>query len=310
MKSPLLAIMGPTATGKSDFAISLAKKVNGEIISADSAQIYKELQIITARIPPEEMQGIPHHLMGFLELGKGFSLAEYQKLAYEKITNILNRKKIPILVGGTGLYLRAVLEDYKLSEAPPDQKFRDEMKKRAEIEGKESLYNELRELDIEASKKIHPNNVKRVIRALEVIRNTGKLFSDFSNKGIEHPLNIEPFSFCITYPREILYDRINKRVDIMFRNGAVEEVRVLIQSGYLKILQELKILGCPEIISILEGKCTVEEGSSLLKRNTRRYAKRQLTWFRSQKKLQWVNLYKKEEKEDIESICRLIEEKF
>ncbi len=309
MKPPLIAITGPTATGKSSFAISLAKELDGEIISADSAQIYKDLHILTARQTEDEMEGIPHHLMGFLPITEDFSLAQYQDAAYKTIEDILSRGKIPILTGGTGLYIKAVLEDYRLPEAPPDEDFRMQMNKRAEEEGNETLYNELLSADPEAAAKIHPNNVRRVIRALEVMRFTGQTFSSLYGKGKEHPLNIEPIGFCLTYPREVLYERINRRVDLMFERGAMKEIEELLKTGYRDRLLKLKILGCPEVMSILDGKCTFQEGSELLKRNTRRYAKKQLTWFRSDKALQWLNLSEKEEKAEIERICLLIKSK-
>lgn len=309
MKPPLIAITGPTATGKSSFAVSLAKELGGEIISADSAQIYKDLLILTARQPEEEMEGIPHHLMGFLDLPEDFSLAQYQEAAYKTIEDILSRGKIPILTGGTGLYIKAVLEDYRLPEAPPDEDFREEMHKRAEEEGNEAIYNELLSRDPEAAARIHPNNVRRVIRALEVMRYTGQTFSSLYDKGKEHPLNIEPVGFCLTYPREILYERINRRVDMMFEKGAISEIRELLDKGYADRLHKLKILGTLEVMSILEGKCTFEEGSLLLKRNTRRYAKKQMTWFRSDRSLQWLNLSEKEEKAETERICLLIKSK-
>ena len=309
MKPPLIAITGPTATGKSSFAISLAKTLDGEIISADSAQIYKDLLILTARLTEEEMEGIPHHLMGFLDLSQDFSLAQYQEAAYKAIEDILSRGKIPILAGGTGLYIKAVLEDYHLPEAPPDEDFRMQMNKRAEEEGNEVLYNELLSIDPEAAARIHPNNVRRVIRALEVIRYTGKTFSSLYEKGKEHPLNIEPYGYCLDYPREVLYERINRRVDMMFEKGAMDEIEGLLKNGYRERLLKLKILGCPEVMSILDGKCTFQEGSELLKRNTRRYAKKQWTWFRSDKLLEWLHLNEKEEKAEIERICVLIKAK-
>jgi len=309
MKYPLISITGPTASGKSAFAISLAKSINGEIISADSAQIYRDLCIITARTTLKEMDGVPHHLTGFLGIQENFSLAEYQKMAYKAIQSIIKRNKIPILTGGTGLYIKAVLEDYRLPGIPADPEFRKKMRERAQNHGKESLYRELQQRDPVASSRIHPNNLQRVIRALEVIEKTGKTFSFFYHKGDQHPLGIEPISYCLTYPRDVLYDRINFRVDAMFRRGAIDEVRNLLMSGFGERLQELKILGCTEIIYILEGKCTLQEGSLLLKRNTRRYAKRQLTWSRSQAGLSWIDLDEKEEKTEINKICRIVKQR-
>jgi len=306
---PLVVITGPTASGKSSFSISLAKEINGEIISADSAQIYGDLSIITARVRPEEMEGIPHHLTGFLGIDEDYSLGQYQKDAYKCIGEILERSKIPILTGGTGLYIKAVIEDYQFPDIPPDPVFREEMREKADIEGKESLYRKLEIIDPMAASRIHPNNLQRVIRALEVIEKTGNLFSFFYRKADNHSLGITPFCFCLTYPREILYKRINNRVDKMIEEGAVEEIEELISRGKKERLEDLKILGCREIIYILEGKCTFPEGITLLKRNTRKYAKRQLTWSRSQPVYHWIGRGEKEEREKTKKILDSIKEK-
>jgi len=286
--NPVIVIAGPTASGKTAFSISLAKHINGEIISADSAQIYRDLSIITARVSPEEMGGIPHHLTGFLGIEDDFSLAQYQEAAYKCIMEILKRGKVPILTGGTGLYIKAVIEDYQFPDAPPDPVFREKLKNRAAVEGRESIYNQLEAKDPVAASRIHPNNLQRVIRALEVIEQTGKLFSFFYRKGVEHPLGITPFCYCLNYPREMLYERINSRVDKMIEEGAMQEIEKLVFAGRKERLEKLKILGCREIIYILEGKCSVREGITLLKRNTRKYAKRQLTWSRSQLNYHWI----------------------
>lgn len=304
----LITLAGPTASGKSSFAIALAKKIGGEIISADSAQVYRDLSIITARITPDEMEGIPHHLMGFLGLEEDFSLADFQKAAYGVIKEIAERGNIPIMAGGTGLYIKAVLEDYQFSDSAPNPEFRREMLEKAEKLGKEALYLDLERIDPDAASRIHPQNLQRVIRALEVIKHTGKPFSLFYRKGKKHPLNIQPYPVCLNFSREELYERINLRVDKMIAQGAIEEIRNLMDSGWKSRLEELRILGCRELMWILEGLCSPQEGIELLKRNTRRYAKRQLTWFRAQRDFRGINMHGREESEEIDIICRWVKE--
>jgi tRNA dimethylallyltransferase len=301
-KKPLVVVMGPTASGKSTFAIDLAKKLNSEIISADSAQIYKDLSIITARVTREEMQGIPHHLTGFLETGEEFSVADFQRYAYTIIRDILKREKIPILSGGTILYIKAVEEGYLMPDIPPDPKFREALCGRMETEGTEFLYEILLQKDPEAAKRIHPNNIPRVVRALEVIEKSGRKFSDFYKKAVSHPLGIKPFNIWIDIPREELYERINQRVDQMIALGAVEEVEKLVKRGKKQQLEESRILGVTEILLVLEGRYTLKEGIEMIKRNTRRYAKRQVTWMKTFEELHRVTGDPQERDCEIEQI--------
>ncbi|MCE1249031.1 MAG: tRNA (adenosine(37)-N6)-dimethylallyltransferase MiaA [Firmicutes bacterium] len=306
MEKCVLAIMGPTASGKSSLAVEIAKSVNGEIISADSAQIYKDLKIITARTTEDEMGGIPHHLSGFLELDHDFSVAEFMDEARRCMADIVGRGKVPVVAGGTGLYIKSLLEDYQIPSVPADNEFREQMKQRALNEGGGVLYGELTDADPDAAARIHPNNVQRVIRALEVIKYTGKPFSFFCRRGMEGPLGLKVHSFGITYPKEILHDRINRRVDLMMDSGAIGEIEAVIAMGKKNRLETLKILGTREIISILEGKCTKKEGIELIKRNTRRYAKRQLTWFKSHKDLQWIDMEGGETEKQADTIRRML----
>jgi tRNA dimethylallyltransferase len=301
-KKPLVVVMGPTASGKSGFAMDLAKRLNGEIISADSAQIYKDLSIITARVKRDEMQGIPHHLTGFLEIGEEFSVAEFQRYSYEIIRNILRRDKVPILTGGTILYIKAVEEGYLMPDIPPDPDFREELLRKIEKNGKEDLYEVLLQKDPEAAGRIHLNNIPRVIRALEVIEKSGRKFSDFYKKTKPHPLGIEPYNIWIDLPREELYERINRRVDLMMEQGAMAEVERLLKKGKKQELLNARILGVTEIIMILDGRCSIKEGIDLIKRNTRRYAKRQITWMKSFEQLNRITGREPERNREIDQI--------
>lgn len=303
-KKTLIAIMGPTASGKSDFALNLALKLKGEIVSADSAQIYKELSIITARIKPEEMQGIPHHLTGFISIDDKYSMAAYQRDAYAVIKDILDRGKTPILTGGTGLYLKAVLENYYLPESSPDEEYRRHLRLLSQSKGAGCLHQLLKEADPEAACNIHPNNIQRIIRALEIIKQTKMPLTAQQNRGGEHPLGIESRCYCLNYDRADLYKRINTRSEKMIEKGALKEVQELIKAGKKERLLELKILGCRELLAVLEGYCTFEEGIEVLKRNTRRYAKRQITWFKSHKNLQWLQM--PQGWNEIENLCRIL----
>jgi tRNA dimethylallyltransferase len=278
---PLLVVTGPTASGKSAFAIKLAEEIKGEIISADSAQIYKNLSIITARTKETEMMGIPHHLSGFIDLNVEFSLADYQKAAYDTISEIYDRGNIPIMVGGTILYIKAVSLAYNLPDIPPAPDFRKFLIDIVTSDGNEVLYKMLMEKDPEAAERIHPNNLPRVIRALEVIEKSGKKFSDFYTQITPHPLGVKPYYIWMDIPREELYQRIDKRVDDMIEEGAIKEIDSLLKAGYEEIFLKLKIMGTLEIINILRGKLTLKEGIEQIKRNTRRYAKRQITWLRT-----------------------------
>jgi tRNA dimethylallyltransferase len=310
MKNTVFAVMGPTASGKSSFAVKLAKKIGGEVISADSAQVYRDLRIITARTTDEEMQGVPHHLSGFLDLDLDFSVAEFIDSATRCMSEIAERGKIPVIAGGTGLYIKSLLEGYQIPAAPADPNFREKMQNRVQEEGVDAIYNELVSVDPDAAAKIHPNNFQRVIRALEVIKHTGKPFSFFCRRGMESSLGLKVYSFGLSYPKEILYNRINRRVESMIESGAMEEIEEIVKSGKKNRLEHLKILGSREIISVLEGKCTRHEGIELIKRNTRRYAKRQLTWFRSHKDLQWLDMQGREMEEEIEDIWRISSESY
>ncbi|WP_419888397.1 tRNA (adenosine(37)-N6)-dimethylallyltransferase MiaA [Neobacillus niacini] len=296
-KQKLLVIIGPTAVGKTKLSIELAKRYNGEIISGDSMQIYRSMDIGTAKIKPEEMEGIPHHLIDIKDPDESFSVAEFQQLVRERISDIASKGKLPIIVGGTGLYIQSVIYDYQFSEAPADEAFRLQLEERAKEIGNVALHEELTKVDPESASQIHPNNVRRVIRALEIFHCTGKIMSDYQNNQ-QPDLLYETALIGLTMEREKLYERINMRVDIMIVEGLLDEVSMLYKHG-LRDCQSIQAIGYKEIYDYLDGKVSVEIAVENLKQNSRRYAKRQLTWFRNKMEVKWfdmtdvVNLSKK-----------------
>ena len=276
-KEKLVVLIGPTAVGKTSLSIELAKKYNGEIISGDSMQIYKGMDIGTAKIKKHEMKGVPHHLINIKEPDEGFSVAEFQELVRGKITEITSRGKLPILVGGTGLYIQSVMYDYQFSDAPSDDSVRKLLEKRASLEGNEKLHEDLQMVDPRSAEKIHPNNIRRVIRALEVYQLTGKTMSEFQDRQDPEPI-YNSVLIGLTMERELLYERINKRVDLMIEEGLLSEVENLYNLG-IKDCQSIQAIGYKEIYEFFENQITLEEAVEQLKQNSRRYAKRQLTWF-------------------------------
>lgn len=288
-KPRVLAVVGPTASGKTGLGVELAKLYGGEVISADSMQIYKGMDIASAKPTVAEMQGIPHHLIDFLDRGVTFSAADYVKLANEKIKDVLSRGKLPVIVGGTGLYVDSLLENVKFSEGGSDETYREKLRKYAEEKGNEALHQMLADADPEAAAAIHPNNLVRVIRALEVCHVTGRKFSELKaeSRSIESPydslilgLNFED--------RSVLYDRIDRRVDIMVENGLIDEARELWnESG---MATAANAIGFKEFIPYFSGEASLEDCISKVKQETRHYAKRQLTWFRKNQRIQWIIL--------------------
>lgn len=289
-KTKLIAIVGPTASGKSDVAIELAKRIGGEVISADSMQIYKGMDIGTAKVTRKEMQGVPHHLIDIVEPTEPFSVAEYQGLARQKIDEITRRGKIPILVGGTGLYVRSVIDKLEFPSGEVTSAVRRRLEERAEQEGGDALYGELIVKDPAAAGIVHPKNVRRVIRALEVIELTGRPFSEFHRewKNRESVYDLEMFG--LTMDREKLRERINRRVDRMIEGGLLDEVKDLVARGYERFLTSQQAIGYKELIGYLEGETSLEEAVDTLKARTRQYAKRQLTWFRADSRVRWIDV--------------------
>ncbi len=284
----LLVIIGPTAVGKTKLSIEMAKQFNGEIISGDSMQVYRGMDIGTAKIRNDEKEGIPHHLIDIKEPYDNFSVAEFQLLVRSKIKEIAERGKLPIIVGGTGLYIQSVIYDYQFSDVPGDEKIRTRLEERAKKIGKEALYRELLEVDPESGSDIHPNNVRRVIRALEVFHLTGKTMSEFQSKQVPDLL-YNTALVGLTMDREKLYDRINLRVDMMVKEGLLKEVKGLYQQG-LRDCQSIQAIGYKEIYEYLDGKISLEEAIENLKQNSRRYAKKQFTWFRNKMDVQWFDM--------------------
>lgn len=288
-KPRVLAVVGPTASGKTGLGVELAKLYGGEVISADSMQIYKGMDIASAKPTVAEMQGIPHHLIDFLDRGVTFSAADYVKLANEKIKDVLSRGKLPVIVGGTGLYIDSLLENVKFSEGGSDEAYREKLRKYAEEKGNEALHQMLADADPEAAAAIHPNNLVRVIRALEVCHVTGRKFSELKteSRSIESPY--DSLILGLNYEdRSVLYDRIDRRVDIMVENGLIDEARELWnESG---MATAANAIGFKEFIPYFSGEASLEECISKVKQETRHYAKRQLTWFRKNQRIQWIIL--------------------
>lgn len=288
-KKQLIILTGPTSVGKTSLSISLAKAVGGEIVSADSMQVYKYMDIGTAKITKEEMEDIPHYLISEIEPDEEFSVVKFQQEAKKYINSIHERNKIPILVGGTGFYIQAVLYDINFEDNDTDTSYRSELEQLAKTKGSDYLHSLLTDVDPDSSKLIHPNNIKRVIRALEYIKQTGEPISvhNEEQRKKESPYNYK--YFVLNKDRANLYETINQRVDIMISHGLIDEVKQLISMGYTKDLVSMQGLGYKEIIDYLDGKCTLDEAIEILKRDTRHYAKRQLTWFKREKDIIWVD---------------------
>lgn len=288
-KKPLIVLTGPTAVGKTNLSIRLAKKIGGEIISADSMQIYKKMNIGTAKISPEEMAGVPHYLVDELDPGEEFNVVAFQKMAKKAMKQIYENGHIPIVVGGTGFYIQALLYDVDFSEHETEEKYRQELVALEQEKGREYLYEMLKQADPEYAAIVHSNNVKRVIRALEYYHETGRKLSEHNAQQRE---NSSPYQFVylvLNDEREILYDRIDRRVDQMMEAGLLQEVEALVKEGYERTLVSMQGLGYKEFFDYFDGKCTLEETVDIIKRDTRRFAKRQLTWFRREKEVCWMN---------------------
>ena len=288
MKSKLLCLLGPTAAGKTEIAIQLAQRLNAEIVSVDSRQIYQQMDIGTAKPTPEEQQAAKHHLIDCVDIAQPFSVADYQSLADAAITDIQNRGKQVLLVGGAGLYFRGVVDG--LFKGPgADATFRKQLAQEAAQHGLNALHNRLRACDPESADRIHPNNLTRVIRALEVYELTGTPMSEHQQQWNPENQRYPFIAFGLTMPRAQLYYRIEQRVDVMLANGLIAEVESLLTAGYSRETFALQSFGYKELIAYLDGKCTYVEAIEQLKQNTRRFAKRQLTWFRKDKRIEWID---------------------
>lgn len=287
-KIPLLALVGPTATGKTELSLKLAQRLNGEIISSDSMLIYRGMDIGTAKPSLKEQKLVPHHMIDIVNPDEQYNAALYSIKAKQIITEIYQRGKLPILTGGTGLYVNAVLYGYNFTEASCDSKLREKLMLECNIHGKEALHKKLRLIDPETASQIHKNNVKRIIRALEIYYLSGKTLSESANREKVPIYNLLTYGLCLD--RELLYNRIEKRIQKMLDEGLVEEVRGLLEKGYHSKLNSMQGLGYKEIVLYLTGELTLEESISLLNKNTRNFAKRQLTWFRRDKQIKWLDI--------------------
>ncbi|EJP6471332.1 tRNA (adenosine(37)-N6)-dimethylallyltransferase MiaA [Clostridium botulinum] len=308
----LLIITGPTAVGKTDISIKLAEKLNGEIISADSMQIYKYMDIGSAKITKEEMKGIPHHLIDVVEPHEEFNVSSFKTLAEKSIKDICSRGKLPIITGGTGLYINSLIYNYDFTDADRDENYRNYLTKLANDKSNEYVHGLLKDIDKESYEKLYPNDLKRVIRALEVYKITGKSISEYTKEN-EKKLYDIPYNvnyFVLNMDREILYDRINKRVDIMIDKGLIEEVKKLESMGYTPHMQSMKGIGYKEILFYLNGDISLDEAIYLIKKGSRNYAKRQLTWFRKDKRSIWIDKDKySSEEEIVDKIIKMVKYK-
>lgn len=289
MKKPLIILTGPTAVGKTKLSIALAKAVNGEIISADSMQVYRHMDIGSAKIKQEEMQGVAHYLIDVLDPEEEFHVVKFQEMAKQAMEEIYAKGKIPILAGGTGFYIQAVVKDIDFSENTEKSQVRARLEQEAKEMGNQYLHEKLQKIDPVSAEKIHANNVKRVIRALEYFELTGEKISQHNEQEAAKESPYVYAYFVLNDEREKLYQRIDQRVDEMLREGLVDEVQKLADMGYTKNMVSMQGLGYKEILSYLDGTCSLEEAVYILKRDTRHFAKRQITWFKREPDVIWVN---------------------
>ena len=310
-KKPMVILTGPTAVGKSALSIALAKKINAEIISADSMQVYRHMDIGSAKITPEEMCGIPHYLIDELEPAEEFHVVRFVELAKQHMEAIYAKGKIPLIVGGTGFYIQALLYDIDFTEQECDEAYRSKLECLADEKGVEYLHEILREVDQKSAEAIHANNRKRVIRALEFYHLTGEKISAHNERerAKEAPYNFA--YFVLSDDRATLYERIDRRVDAMMEQGLVEEVRRLKEMGCNRDMVSMQGLGYKEILAYLDGDCTLEEAVYIIKRETRHFAKRQLTWFRRERDVIWFdkNTYQHNDDRILADMIKQLQEK-
>ncbi len=280
---PLVIIAGPTASGKTALSVELAKRLNGEIVSADSMQIYKFMNIGTAKPSQEEMQGIPHHIIDIVDPRENFSLSDYTQIAHKTIADIYRRGKLPVMVGGTGLYIDTVAKNITLGDVQGDEKVRRELEEFAAVYGNKALHDLLKECDPESHAKLHVNDTRRVIRALEVFRATGKTIGEHNRESRKTPSIYKTIRFMIGWDREILYDRINRRVDIMLEQGLIDEVKTCLDMGIDCNNTAMQAIGYKELAEYLRGESSLEDAVEKIKMESRRYAKRQISWFKRTK---------------------------
>ena len=296
----VIVVIGPTSVGKTKMGVALAKKLNGEVISGDSMQVYRQMDIGTAKVTIEEMEGVTHHCIDILDPKDQYSVHDFQQTVRKQITEITNRGHVPIIVGGTGLYIKAALYDYTFSEMENNH---DEINKKYKDYTNEQLYDHLKQIDEESAKILHFNNRKRVLRAIEIYEQTGQKKSEMINEQ-EHICLYDAYFVGLTLPRELLYERINLRVDLMMKNGLQGEMESLIKQGLTRENQSMKAIGYKEWFDYFEGKCDLNEVSENIKKHSRQYAKRQYTWFKNQFDVHWYDVCLENFSKTIEEVSR------
>lgn len=307
---PMVVLTGPTAVGKTELSIRLAEALDGEIISADSMQVYKKMDIGTAKIRKEEMRGIPHHLIDVLDPAEEFNVVRFQEMAKEALAGIYERGKIPLVVGGTGFYIQGLLYDIDFTREEQDKSYRERLQKKAEEEGAGAVYQMLVKVDSVSAGKIHPNNVKRVIRALEFYHLNGRPISEHNEEEARKKSPYQSAYFVLNQERQTLYERINRRVDLMMEEGLIGEVKSLVEEGYGRNLVSMQGIGYKEVFDYLEGEISLEEMTERIKKDTRHFAKRQLTWFGREKEVIMIDKDKFETEEKIlEHMLGILREK-
>ena len=296
----VIVVIGPTSVGKTKMGVALAKKLNGEVISGDSMQVYRQMDIGTAKVTIEEMEGVTHHCIDILDPKDQYSVHDFQQTVRKQITEITNRGHVPIIVGGTGLYIKAALYDYTFSEMENNH---DEINKKYKDYTNEQLYAHLKQIDEESAKILHFNNRRRVLRAIEIYEQTGQKKSEMINEQ-EHICLYDDYFVGLTLPRELLYERINLRVDLMMKNGLQGEMESLIKQGLTRENQSMKAIGYKEWFDYFEGKCDLNEVSENIKKHSRQYAKRQYTWFKNQFDVHWYDVCLENFSKTIEEVSR------
>ena len=296
----VIVVIGPTSVGKTKMGVALAKKLNGEVISGDSMQVYRQMDIGTAKVTIEEMEGVTHHCIDILDPKDQYSVHDFQQTVRKQITEITNRGRVPIIVGGTGLYIKAALYDYTFIEMENNH---DEINKKYKDYTNEQLYAHLKQIDEESAKILHFNNRRRVLRAIEIYEQTGQKKSEMINEQ-EHICLYDAYFVGLTLPRELLYERINLRVDLMMKNGLQGEMESLIKQGLTRENQSMKAIGYKEWFDYFEGKCDLNEVSENIKKHSRQYAKRQYTWFKNQFDVHWYDVCLENFSKTIEEVSR------
>lgn len=302
MKEKLVVILGPTGVGKTALSLGLAKALNGEIISCDSMQIYKYMDIGSDKILSHQQEGIRHHMLDLVYPDEDFTVSDYKNISEEIISNLNSENKLPLLVGGTGLYINSLVYKLNFTKVEANQELRDELEEEAKEMGNEYVHSKLKKVDPESAERIHPNDLKRVIRALEIYKESGKTMAEY-NKNFRQPnLKYDLYMVGLTMDRTKLYERINKRVDLMIEDGLLNEVSSLLEKGYTQDMVSMQGIGYKELIEYLEGNISLEESVELIKQKSRNYAKRQLTWFRRDERINWYNKDNFESDKDLEKI--------